>query len=113
MSKTVSRTLPVIVSSNSPEANDFDSMNWIYAHGELEERMGWDCLAGSVKQTGVWPCVFRDEDGEESCIAFIWNDVSIFSNATSGDRRVGLVLMSGDVEGIRHAMQRMSDSCGV
>jgi hypothetical protein len=113
MSKTVNRTLPVIVSSQSPESNDFETMSWIYAHGELEKRMGWDCLAGSVTQTGIWPCVFRDDDGEESCIAFIWNEKYTANRRKFGNRRVGLVCLSGDVHGIDHAMRKMQDLCGV
>jgi len=83
-------------------------MPWVYAHGELETRMGWDCLNGAISKPGVWPCVFRDDEGEASCIAFLWEDGSNPAN-----RIVGMVLLSDDADGIRHAMERMTDACGV
>ncbi len=88
------------------------SLSFIYAHGNLEDRMGWDCLCGSLPQKeGVHPCVFRDEDGEASCIAFVWVDRSI---PAMGDfvKMSGLVCLADDNEAMAHAMARMVRGTG-
>jgi len=96
---TVCRTLPVVENSNESK---LDSLSFVYAHGVLEERMGWDCLCGSLQvKHGVHPCVYRDEDGEVSCIAFIWRD------AATGWKKTGLVCQADDSTAIDHAMQKM------
>lgn len=103
---TIRRALPVVVSSM--DDTDLPSLNAIYAHGAMEDRMGWDCLCGSVSmKPGIHPVIYCDEHGgESSALAFIWRD------ADTGGRTCGLVVLSDDQTSIRHAMQRMLLSKG-
>jgi hypothetical protein len=108
----VKRTLPVV--ENSQSESSLPDLTWIYAHGQLEDRMGFDCLCGSlVKTAGIHPCVFKDDEGEASALAFMWADTRLHRQ-TSGPARVcGLVVLKGDLSAIKHAASRMLEAKGV
>lgn len=101
---TVRRTLPVVVSSN--DDTSMPALSWVYAHGSLEARMGWDCLCGTLTiKAGVTPCVFADDDGMVSCIAFMWADKDM-------PRMCGMVVAADDTDALAHAMRKMLEGSG-
>lgn len=103
MTATIRRMIPVVESSNE---SDMPALNWIYAHGELEDRMGWDCLCGAISLTpGIHPVIFRDSEGELSALAICWQDTEI-------PRICGLVVAKDDLEAIQHATRKMLAGAG-
>ena len=104
MQATIKRTLPIVESSNTSR---MPALNWVYAHGDLEDRMGWDCLCGAFSVTpGIHPVVFRDEDGTLlSAIAICWQDKEI-------PRICGLVVLKDDLESLQHATRKMLAGSG-
>lgn len=108
MTSVVKRTLPVVMSVQADGTDDLPAMNAIYAHGKLERRMGYDCVCGKVTiKPGIHPCVAR-EDGEVSCLAFIWVDGSM----PGITRHCGLVVQADDLEAIAHAASKMVEGKG-
>ena len=104
MSSFRNRMVPVVVSSH--EDTPLRDLNWVYAHGNLESRMGWDCLCGSLEiKPGVHHCIFEGDGQRVDCLAFIWQD-------TTCPRLCGLVVEMDDVESIQHASGKMLQTQG-
>lgn len=85
--------------TQTPLKDAFVTVNYVYAHGKLEEMLGTDLLCAPnvvAFANGVWPVQVVDNDGK------LWQAVVFFWNLG------GLCVLSSDHEALKHAASKFA-----
>ena len=101
----------MLFGNNTPNANAIHTVSFVYAHGELEDRLGHDIIVADDPvsfQPGVWPSQVTDDDGNVfPVVVFVWGVGSV------GHRHTGLVCLPSDVAALKHAADAFSKGIAV